>query len=77
MEEGQWYEELNRRIKFLQCRTCGGVNPYVCECAKKDYLKSLKKKTPKPCYISLEDRDGWGDLDAPKRMEEAQERVSL
>jgi hypothetical protein len=40
MEEGlNWDEELERRIEFLKCRTCGGTNPYVCACAKNEFLK--------------------------------------
>ena len=44
-EEGlNWDEELERRIEFLKCKSCGGTNPYVCACAKATFLKKKESK---------------------------------
>lgn len=45
MEEGQWEQEKLRRLECLKCGVCGGINIYICECAKQAYLKEYKVET--------------------------------
>lgn len=47
MRVSTWDEEVEIRLGALRCSVCGGVNPYVCECAEKAFLKQQKQKKPR------------------------------
>lgn len=85
-----WNDEVVARLESRKCATCHGSDTYICECAKKAWLLHHKiedqdggRQVPKcpPQYKKLayqrDDGGGWGDLDAPRSVDDAQRNVSL
>lgn len=52
-----WDEEVMQRLDSLKCRMCGGVNPYICECARIAWAKQMEpQRTKKAANFAEEDR---------------------
>lgn len=42
-----WDDERAIRIEALKCRTCGGINPHICACAKSAWFAKQQKNEEK------------------------------
>ena len=68
-----WDEEVVARRAALKCRTCGGVNPYVCACAKAAWSRTrVERKRPRvePVKETLDQQwESFKALSFPARMD--------